>query len=145
MQTLYLLLVLLVGSGLTFQAAINARLREYAGSAIVATLIQFAIGTLLLLVMAGGSGGFSSSSRLRSAPWWVFVGGFIGVAYVASAMIAVPRLGSTLLLIATVTGQMIAALLIDHNGWFGLDRTPLSTKRIAGAALLGGALWLLKK
>ena len=139
------LLILLTGSGLTFQAAINSRLREYAGGAVLATLIQFTIGLILLLALAFGSNAFSGAARLKTAPLWVFLGGALGVAYVSSAMIAVPRIGSSMLLITAVTGQMLASLAIDHNGWFGVAPVPMSAKRVAGAVLLAAALWCLKR
>lgn len=145
MQTPYLLMILVAGALLAFQAPVNARLREYAGSPVLGSLISFGTGALALLVMAFASNAFASASKLRMAPWWAFLGGSLGVAYVYSAMIAVPRIGAAMLLIATVTGQMVAALWIDHNGWLGLESTPLTPKRAAGAVLLAAALWCLRK
>jgi transporter family-2 protein len=145
MQSSYLLMILFAGALLAFQAPINARLREFAGSPVLSSLISFAIGGALLLLLALGTGAFASASRLRLAPWWAFLGGTLGVAYVYSAMIAVPRIGASMLLIATVTGQMAAALWIDHYGLLGMDRTPLTVKRGGGAILLAAALWCLRK
>ena len=145
MQTPYLLMVLAAGSGLAFQAPVNARLREFTGSPVLGALISFCVGTALLFAMAIGSGAFASGTRLRSAPGWVFIGGAFGVVYVIAAMVAAPRIGSGMLLAATVTGQLVAALAIDHYGWFGLAVTPMSAKRMAGAVLLAGALWCLRK
>lgn len=145
MQTLFLLLILIAGSGLAFQAPINARLREYTGNPVLGALISFCVGTILLLAIAIGSNAFASATRLRAGPWWVFIGGSFGVLYVVSAMVAVPRIGASMLLAATVAGQMLAALLIDHYGWFGLDVSTLTPKRFAGAILLTASLWCLRK
>jgi bacterial/archaeal transporter family-2 protein len=145
MQTSYLLMILGAGALLAFQAPVNARLREYAGSPILSSLISFGSGAALLFVMAVASNGFAAAGKLRTAPWWVFLGGSLGVAYVYSAMIAVPRIGGALLVIATVTGQMLMALWIDHNGWLGLEPTPATPKRLLGAGLLAVALWCLRK
>ncbi len=146
MQPIYLLLVLASGSGLAFQAPINARLRDFAGSPLAGALISFAVGTLLLLgaVAATGATPFPAE-RLRTAPWWIYTGGALGVLYVVSAIVAVPRIGATMLLAAAVAGQMIGALCIDHFGWFGLDQNPVTPRRILGAGLLGLAMWCLRK
>lgn len=145
MQTSYLLLIFGAGALLAFQAPVNARLREYAGSPILSSLISFGSGAILLFILTVASNGFASASKLKMAPWWAFLGGSLGVAYVYSAMVAVPRIGTALLVIATVTGQMLTSLLIDHYGWLGLDRTPLTPRRLLGAGLLGTALWCLRK
>jgi transporter family-2 protein len=147
MQSIYLLAVLVAGAGLAFQSPINARLRYYAGSPAAGAFISFLIGTVLLgaLTIISNAGYPLVLDRLKNAPWWIFIGGALGVAYVVSAMVSIPHIGAGMLLAATVTGQMAAALLIDHNGWFGLDATALTPKRLAGAALLGVALWCLKK
>lgn len=146
MRTIYLLAVLVAGAGLAFQSPINARLRAYAGSPVAGAFISFLVGTALLFVLLfTNTSGLPSLERLKTAPWWIFIGGALGVAYVVSAMISVPHIGAGMLLAATVTGQMVAALVIDHYGWFGLDATSITLKRVAGAALLGAALWCLKK
>jgi transporter family-2 protein len=147
MQSIYLLAVLVAGAGLAFQSPINARLRYYAGSPAVGAFISFLVGTVLLGALAViTNGGYPFVlDRLKTAPWWIFIGGALGVAYVVSAMVSIPHIGAGMLLAATVTGQMVAALLIDHYGWFGLEANTITPKRLAGAALLGAALWCLKK
>jgi bacterial/archaeal transporter family-2 protein len=138
-------MILLAGALLAFQAPLNARLRELVGSPVLVALISFGSGAVVLLILAIATSAFSGASKLRLAPWWAFLGGSLGVAYVYSAMIAVPRIGTALLLIATVTGQMVAALFIDHYGLLGLESTPLTPKRATGAFLLAAALWCLRK
>lgn len=145
MQSSYLLMILIAGALLAFQAPVNARLREYAGSPVLSSLISFGSGAAALLVLAFASNAFAAAGKLRMAPWWAFLGGSLGVAYVYSAMVAVPRIGTALLLIATVTGQMVAALWIDHYGLLGMEATPLTARRAVGALLLAGALWCLRK
>ena len=145
MQTLYLLTILFACCALAFQAPINARLRDYSGNPVLGALISFCVGTFLLFVLALGSNAFASAARLREGPWWMFVGGGLGVLYVVSAMVAVPYIGASMLLAATVAGQMLAALLIDHYGWFGLEVATFTPRRFAGAVLLAVSLWCLRK
>ena len=145
MRTISLLMVLAAGAGLAFQAPINARLRDYAGSPLASALISFATGTVVLAALLLGTSSALSLERLRTGPWWIFIGGSLGVLYVFSAIVAVPRIGAALLLAAAVAGQLIGAMCIDHFGWFGIEPSPFNAKRATGAVLLAAALWCLRK
>jgi transporter family-2 protein len=57
----------------------------------------------------------------------------------------VAALGRPLTFALIVGGQTFAALLIDQLGLFGLDRTPLSLSRVVGAAMLVGAVILIRR
>ncbi len=50
-----------------------------------------------------------------------------------AALIAIPKSGAALVITATVLGQLIAALILDHFGWLGVPRIPINPWRIAGA------------
>jgi len=36
----------------------------------------------------------------------------------------------------TVAGQMVASLVVDHNGWLGFAQQPVSVLRLLGVAFL---------
>ncbi len=44
---------------------------------------------------------------------------------------------------ATLSGQFAAALLIDHFGWLGVDRSPITVSKLAGVALLAAGTYLI--
>ena len=46
---------------------------------------------------------------------------------------------------ATVFGQLIAAVVIDHFGWLGVPQVRLNPWRIAGAVLLFVAALMMQK
>jgi len=48
-------------------------------------------------------------------------------------------------LAASIAGQLIAASIIDHFGFFGLNVHQISAGRIAGIALLIGGIFLIQK
>jgi transporter family-2 protein len=133
-------LVLVVGSGaLTAgQASVNAELGVRIGSSVVAALISFVTGLVLvaalLLVRPAGR---RALARWRSygLRWWQYLGGVCGALFVLVAAYTVPVLGVGLMSIAQVTGQIVGALVADRFGLSPSGRQPLSAPRLVGAGL----------
>lgn len=133
------------GFALSFQAAVNVRLREAVTSPALSAAISFGVGAVFLwsCVGAGLLGGAGTGVRgLAQAPQWSLCGGLLGAFYVLSTILAVPRLGAALTISVAILGQQCAALLLDSTGWLGVPRAPLSAVRVLGAMLvvLGVAL-----
>lgn len=138
--------VLAVGAGalLPIQFALNGRLAEAAGSVILASAISYFVGSLILAaLLLTGAFGRPSVAELRGAPWWSFLGGFVGAWYIASSVYFISVLGATLTMGLVLGGQTFASLLIDHYGFFGVQRHRLSTRRLLAAAVVLVALGLL--
>ncbi len=62
-----------------------------------------------------------SVSAMAGAPWWVLVGGALGAFYVWSSIYSVSTLGVVTLMATLVFGQMVAAIVLDAIGAFGLQ------------------------
>ena len=136
-MTLYLALAALAGVGLAYQSVINARLGVALGSSLWAAVVQVLVGFLLLLVclvvMRQPLPSFGGAARL---PWWIWVGGMLGSAFVLTMIVVTRPLGAALAIGAVILGQMITALVIDHHGWFGVEVNRISFLRLAGVVLL---------
>jgi transporter family-2 protein len=132
-----------IGGTLALQAPLNSLLGRTVGG-FQATIVAFAIGLTALLavsVVAGGLGGIADAG---DAPWWARVGaGLISALYVASIVFTVRALGAGGLTAATITGQFAIALVVDHYGWLGVERQPITLLRLAGLALLAAGTWLI--
>ena len=140
----FLLLAVLAGSALPFQAGINARLATFVGGPIRASAISFAVGTLVLLVVALiATRGVASTGRLGSVPWWGWLGGAVGAGYVASTVAAAPRLGALNLFAAVIFGQLLCSVVLDHFGVLYKEHS-LSAGRLAGVALLAAGVALVR-
>lgn len=133
----YLLLALVAGAGLAFQAVINTRLSQALGSPLWASVVQVFVGLVFLAacvaVLRQPLPTFEGAGRL---PWWIWTGGAIGAAFVLSVIVTTRPLGVALMVASVVVGQSVAALLIDHYGWFGVEVQRLSLWRVAGVVLL---------
>ena len=134
----YLLLTALAGVGLAFQAVINARLSSALGNPLWATVVQVLVGLVLLMIVVGLTRqSLPSATGLSRLPWWIWTGGLLGAAYVLTMIVATRPINNVALMLASViVGQTLAALLIDHYGWFGLATHRLSAVRVLGVVFL---------
>ena len=125
MPSRFLLLVVLTvitGGILPIQAGLNSKLARASGSSVIAALISFLVGTVaLVLYLIITRREAVQWPALKAVPLWFFAGGLIGAFYVAVITYIVPGLGAALTFSLVVTGQMIAAMVIDHYGWLGHD------------------------
>lgn len=141
---LYAGFAFIVGVGLAAQAAINTSLREFVGGPVIAAAISFLVGLVFLVVMAAVVGATTGVEPLRvgAAPWWAWVGGVIGGAYIVVSIVLTPKVGVGVVIALAVAGQLVGALLIDQFGLFGLPARQLSPLRALGVVFLicGAAL-----
>lgn len=131
-----LLIVLMVAGGVAVavQPSINARLAEKTGYLQAAT-ISFAVGTLVLLLISLSTPQ-GSFRKIGDADWWQLSGGLFGAFFVTMTIVGVPRIGITAVLALTIVSQLLAGLLMDHYGLFGMRGIPVDFKRLLGVVLL---------
>ncbi|MEU4790255.1 DMT family transporter [Micromonospora tulbaghiae] len=108
------LLPLAAGVGIAWQQAVNGRVRAASGSAMTATLVNFTVGTAALLVT------FAVDLAVRGRPGgafpdepWLYLGGPLGIVFIALAAALVRFTGVLLLGLATIAGQIVGAVLLD--------------------------------
>ncbi|MEU0547425.1 DMT family transporter [Micromonospora sp. NPDC005979] len=131
------LLPLLAGVGIAWQQAVNGQVRAAADSALTATLVNFAVGTATLLVA------FTVDIVVRGWPTghapsepWLYLGGPIGIVFIAIAAAIVRTTGVLLLGLATIAGQIVGAVLLDLV-------LPTAASHPSVNSLLGAALTLV--
>lgn len=135
MSNLWLIVLMVAGGvAVAVQPSFNARLAEKTGFLQAAT-ISFAVGTLVLLLLSlvTQQGSFR---RTFEADWWQLTGGLFGAFFVTMTIVGVPRIGTTAVLALTIVSQLIAGLVMDHYGLFGMRGIPIDIKRSLGVVLL---------
>ena len=141
----YLLFALAAGAMLPFQFGINAVLARYVEGALRASLVSFAVGTLVLLGAALlFARGWPGGDRYAGAPWWIWIGGALGAFYVLGSVVTAPKLGAATLVAAILAGQALASLTVDHFGLVGFPESPISVGRVAGLALIAVGVVLVR-
>ena len=140
------LLVALGGAGLTMQAAWNARLRTSTASPILTAIISVVVTLIsLALLWASGATNRGSIPAFNSLPKWAWFGGVFAAYYLVASLIGIPKLGAAVVFSLVIAGQMVAALILDSTGTFGVVQIPLSLPRILGTALLLIGVILIQK
>lgn len=142
-----IVLVVLAGAGIPIQVAMNSKLREAVQSPPAAVALAFLIGSLAMAALAASKlMGSAHWDQLGSAPWWAWGGGLFSVAAVIISVVALPQAGAGAVVAGTVFGQLSAAMVLDHFGWLGVDKSPINGWKIGGAILLfAGALLMQRK
>jgi bacterial/archaeal transporter family-2 protein len=141
---LYSLLPLLGGAFIAVQAPVNARLRLVLGSPVGSTVVSFAIGTVVGLVVLAVIGELGTTTgALGGGPWWAYLGGLLGLVFVFATLLAAPQVGVTVTFVAVIVGQVAAAAAIDRFGLLGIPARPIDAERVLALALMAGALLLL--
>ncbi len=145
-QMLFLTLALCAGGLLPIQGAINSHLGKILNHPLQATFISF-FGAVIVLVLLliGLSPSWPSVAQLKATPAVYFTGGIYGVIFVTAILTLTPRIGIANTLVATIIGQLIVSVALDHFGVFGLQRLPLNGYRVLGCVGLVGSLYLIQK
>jgi transporter family-2 protein len=132
-----------IGGGLALQAPLNSLLGRSVGG-LTASVVAFGVGLVALLAVSVLAGGLGGIAHAADAPWWALIGGgLISALYVASIVWTVRALGAGGLTAATIAGQFAVAMTVDHYGWLGVERSPITASKLAGLALLAAGTYLV--
>jgi transporter family-2 protein len=121
------------GLGLSWQAAVNGRVRAAADNVVTPTLVNFLVGTSALLVAAVVSVVVHGLPAALPGQWWLYTGGTLGIVAIMTSVTAVRLTGVLLLGLAQVAGQLIGAVLLDV--FVPAEGVELSATRITGITL----------
>lgn len=137
---------LVMGVFMAVQPAINLELRRFVGSPAQAAMVSTFVSTISLgiFVFVIQRKPWPSWHAALSTPWWIWIGGLLGAAYVAISVVLISRLGAAFAFSLVVLGQMVTALFLDQFGWFGVPIHDLSPGRLIGAALVISGVVLIR-
>ncbi|GIH12972.1 DMT family transporter [Rugosimonospora africana] len=140
------LIVLPVVAGIVtpLHQALNGRVRAASHSTLAPTLINFVVGTALLLPVFGIEVAIRGApGNIPTPPWPAYVGGPLGVTFIAITVTVVRQIGVLLLALATIAGQLVMAIILDliaptagmHPGPATYVGTALTIVAVAVAAI----------
>ena len=140
-----LLLAVIAGAVVPFQSAINANLGRGLGHPLWATLASLLVSILVLLpLMLAMRVPLPSMAFITKAPLWMWAGGAFGVCFISLALVLLPKLGASGFMALALAGQVVASLVLDHFGWFGLVQRQVSLPRLLGVVMLIGGVVLIQ-
>ena len=97
------------------QRALNGQINESTHQSFATSWLNFIMGTtfLFILLSIGVAINRAEIVALPSGPWWMYMGGTIGVIYIAFTSTIVQHLGVLTFTLISVGGQLVGSLLID--------------------------------
>jgi transporter family-2 protein len=111
------------------------------------------VGTMTSVCFTYGLGGFlavllwlgrgAPLDGARRIPWYAWTAGALGLIIVGALSYSTPRLGLSRTIVLTVASQLIAAVVIDHFGFFGAAQRSIDAGRTLGFALTVAGAWLM--
>jgi bacterial/archaeal transporter family-2 protein len=132
-----------VGGLVATQAPLNSQLGRVVGG-LNASVVALCVSFVALLILASLTDGLGGIRKIGDAPLHVAIGGGLaGALYVGSIVFTVRALGAGGLTALTIAGQLGVAMVIDHFGWLGVERSPITAAKIAGVVLLAVGTWLV--
>lgn len=131
----------LAGGLMPCQAALNRAAVAWLPSRVASTFWSFSVGVVAAGValgasVAAGPPSPAGGSFVDSAPrWFMYMGGPLGVVYIASTIAFTQVLGASPFFIALVAGQMTGGAAVDAAGFLGAPTRPLTALSGGGIAL----------
>lgn len=97
------------------QRALNGQINESTKQSFATSWLNFIMGTTFLFIFLsiGVLINRSELVPLPTGPWWMYMGGTIGVIYIAFTSTIVQHLGVLSFTLISVGGQLVGSLLID--------------------------------
>jgi transporter family-2 protein len=133
-----------IGAMTAVQARANGVLGVRLDDALVAALISFSVGLVLVAAVAlllpsgrAGLGRLRDGFRERRVPFWMVLGGACGALTVTTQGLVAGVLGVSLFTVGVVAGQTLNGLVLDRIG-FG----PAGVVAVTPGRVLGGAFAL---
>ena len=139
----YIALALIAGLVVAFQGAFNGQVAVATGSAVVSSLVNFAVawGTGLVLVL-GVRVVSGDPLPTPPAPWdepLLWLGGPVGVAFTIVLGATIRPLGVLVFGLASVAGALVGAVVVDA---LAADAPPITGPLVLGVLLTFAAVGL---
>jgi bacterial/archaeal transporter family-2 protein len=107
------LLPFLTGAGIAWQQGANGQVRRVANSALTATFGNFLVGTIVLVIVTLVHSLFAGWPTSYPSNPVLYIGGAIGIIFIALGAISVGVTGVLLLALGTISGQLLMSIVLD--------------------------------
>lgn len=104
-----------IGVFVSMQGALNGMVRQESKDFWFTAWVNYTWGLAIIAVVAlfATGGRLPSFASLSGAPWWAYIGGWLGIWFVVIGAVAVKPLGSLLLMLLVIAGQLLGAVVLD--------------------------------
>lgn len=132
---------LMGGIAVGTQAPIAGAMGQRIGGASSSLIVHLGgvVASLLLVIARRGE----QIEEWRTLPWYMLGCGAFGLVLYLSLNHTIPRVGATAAIAMLIVGQLLAGMVIDHIGAFGLVARAMDSSRIAALVLLLAGAYLM--
>lgn len=143
-KELAVLVTVAAGGAVAAQAPANNVLSHRLGD-LGAVTVNFAVGTLLVLVVTFAFAGGIHVEEGSDSPAWYYwlLGGLGGFLIVLVTLLTVRELGAGGVTAAVIAGQLSLSVVLDRLGVMGLDERLITWEKVLGIALLAAGTVLV--
>ncbi len=137
---MYYFLSLIIGILVAVMIAVNGGLTTLYG-VYSATVVIHIVGLILIgsIILFRRERPFE-----KRLPWYLYIGGVLGVATTASVNFAFGKISLSAILALGLFGQSVAGALVDQFGLFGMRKHPFRSHQIPGILLVAGGIgWMM--
>jgi len=108
-------LAVLAGGWVGVQRALNGQINSHSNKSFATSQLNFITGTSFLILLLIGRAIIFDEALLSFAtgPWWMYLGGSLGVLYIAFSAVTVQYLGVLEFTLLSVGGMLLGALFLD--------------------------------
>jgi len=132
----FIFLALCVGIISAIYLPMNSSVSRYLGSPLTANITFYFVALLTSIIVFAAIGDFKTIANVKSVPVYLYLTGFISAFIVLAITFLIPILGPRKLLIISLAGQLVMAMIISHLGILESPKDPITIKKIIGAGLL---------
>jgi bacterial/archaeal transporter family-2 protein len=123
-----------VGLQAPMGGAMGARIGGTASSFIIH------LGGLILSGLLLFARGGEKIRDWQTIPWYMLGAGLFGLILYLTISVTQPRLGSAMMIVLIIIGQLLVGMILDHFGLLGVVTRPIDLPRVLGmVALVAGA------
>jgi len=133
---IYILFALLIGAISSIYLPMNSSVSRYLGSPLTASISFYLVALITSLLLFAFFGEFETIHNVKSVPPYLYLTGFISAFIVLSITFLIPILGARKLVILSIAGQILMAMIVSHYGVLESPEDPINPKKVFGAALL---------
>lgn len=137
MQTgIYILMALMIGVIAAVYLPMNSSVARHLGSPLTANITFYGVALVTSVLLFLFYGDRETLDNIRRVPAWLYLTGFVSAFIVLAITFLIPKLGARQLVILSIAGQILMAMVISHLGVLESPKDPITLKKVIGAGLL---------
>ena len=137
------LIAVISGLLMSVQGVFNTQVTKTTGMWVANAFVQFTAFLVCIAIWAV-SDRTSFGTLLKVEPRYMLIGGILGAGITYTVIKAMDMMGPAKAAMMIVTAQILVAYLIELFGLFGVEKQPLSWRKVIGILLAAGGIILFK-